>query len=228
MPATAFSKPTEKIPPQQLARLIGTPVLSLLIIVTVAWLVRPLVTGALASSAVSNSDVTLLHWFRSHATTLVDGVFVFIALLGAPGTLAVIAVIGAVVLYRRRLWTVLTVWLEAFAGSSLLSVGIKHIYARPRPAGATEFLHGTSFSFPSTHALTSMVAFSTIAYTLGILHEDSSRWKRTIAIGAPLLIAAIGLSRLYLGVHYLSDVVAGFVIGVVWATVCIVTLHRYK
>ncbi len=228
MQATAFSKPTEKNAPQQLARLIGVPVLSLLIIVTVAWLVRPLVTSMLASSAVSNSDVTLVHWFRSHATALVDRVFVFIALVGAPVTLAVIAVIGAFVLYRRRLWTVLTVWLEAFAGSSILSVGIKHIYARPRPAGAAEFLNGTSFSFPSTHALTSMVAFSTIAYTLSILHEDSSRWKRTIAIGAPLLIAAIGLSRLYLGVHYLSDVVAGFVIGLVWATVCIVTLHRCK
>ena len=228
MQVTASVQRTKKVPATQIRQMVVLPVCSLLAIVAVAWIVRPLVSSALSSVFVTNSDLTLLHWFRSHSVTLLDNIFVFIALLGAPVTLAMIAMLGAVFLWRKRMWMLLTVWVEAFGGSSVLTVGIKHIYLRQRPAGATEFLHGLSFSFPSGHALGSLVAFSTIAYTLHMLHPGSRCWSNATAVGAPLLIFAVGLSRLYLGVHYLSDVLAGLLIGAVWATVCIVTLRKYR
>ena len=206
-------------------RLIVAPVSVLLILLVVAWFARPVVNEILHSAHVSELDLTLLHWFRSHATSAFDSVFVFIALIGSPGALVVVAIVGAIVLARSRRWSLLISWIEAFAGSSILAVGIKHIYVRPRPAGAAEFLHDTSFSFPSTHAVSSLIAFGMTAYLLNMLRPNSGGAKFFAGIVAPLFIFAIGLSRLYLGVHYLSDVLAGFVIGGVWLCVCIVALR---
>ncbi|HKO15135.1 MAG TPA: phosphatase PAP2 family protein [Gemmatimonadaceae bacterium] len=94
-------------------------------------------------------------------------------------------------------------------------------FQRPRPPGAARFLHGASFSFPSGHALGSVIGFGMLAYLLAGFWSPARRHRFLVAATADLLVLAIGLSRLYLVVHYLSDVIAGYAAGLVWLAACI-------
>ncbi|MEP6764601.1 MAG: phosphatase PAP2 family protein [Gemmatimonadaceae bacterium] len=221
-----MTKGTEKPSRSEFARLILIPASVLLLVLMTAWIARPVVNGVLGDSAVMRLDLTLLHWFRSQATGALDATFVFIALLGAPVTLGVVSVVGAVLIYRRRQWGLFIVWIEATSGSSALSVGIKHMYLRPRPQDAGKFLHDMSFSFPSTHALGSMVVLGMVTLAIAVLQKGRNGITKTAKVVIPILIVLIGLSRLYLGVHYLSDVAAGFGVGGIWLFVCIVTFQK--
>ncbi|MEP6779650.1 MAG: phosphatase PAP2 family protein, partial [Gemmatimonadaceae bacterium] len=201
------------------------PLLALLIMLGVAWLTEPIVNGVLHNDSVAQLDLTLLHWFRSQATDTSDALFVFISLLGAPVTMIAVSIVGAALIYRQHAWRLLVVWIAATSGSSALTQVIKHRFNRPRPGGAEIFLHGTSVSFPSGHAVGSIVVLGMIIFILNTRHKVRNGYLLGVNVGLPMLIAAIGLSRLCLGVHYGTDVVAGFLIGGVWLFVCIVTLR---
>jgi membrane-associated phospholipid phosphatase len=115
---------------------------------------------------------------------------------------------------------VFAAWLAAFGGAGLLTIVLKNLIRRPRPAAATEFLYDTTFSFPSGHALGSLVGYGMLAYVVGSTWVESRRDRLRLAIATAVLVIAIGLSRLYLGVHYFSEVVAGYAVGVLWLSVC--------
>jgi undecaprenyl-diphosphatase len=135
--------------------------------------------------------------------------------------MAVIGAGGALLLLLRRNWLILAAWVGAFGGAGLLTVILKNLIQRPRPVGAAEFLFGTTYSFPSGHALGSLVGYGMLAYVIGSMWVDSRRARTRLVIATAVLVIAIGLSRLYLGVHYFSDVVAGYAVGVLWLSVCI-------
>jgi undecaprenyl-diphosphatase len=81
------------------------------------------------------------------------------------------------------------------------------------------------YSFPSGHAMISMVVYGAIGY---LLVKQLGKWRIAIASGTLLLITSIGLSRLYLGVHWPTDVVAGYAAGIVWLMTCILSLEIWQ
>jgi undecaprenyl-diphosphatase len=135
--------------------------------------------------------------------------------------MAVIGATGALFLFVRRKWIVLAAWVAALGGAGLLTIVLKNLIRRPRPVAAAEFLNGTTFSFPSGHALGSLVGYGMLAYVVGSTWVDTRRGRLRLAIAVAVLVIAIGVSRLYLGVHYFSDVIAGYAVGVLWLSVCI-------
>ena len=96
-------------------------------------------------------------------------------------------------------------------------MALKATFHRTRPEFAAEF-HMTSWSFPSGHAMDSLISYGLLAYWL---RTKFSEWRVLIRITAIAVILLIGYSRIYLGVHYLSDVLAGYSAGMVWLIVCI-------
>jgi undecaprenyl-diphosphatase len=116
---------------------------------------------------------------------------------------------------------VLIGWGAAFAGGGVLILALKRIIQRPRPLYGAAFLHGESFSFPSGHAMGALIGYGMLAYVLVIVWAERRRAQVAVVAIAAVLVAAIGLSRLYLGVHYFSDVVAGFAAGTVWLAACV-------
>ena len=103
----------------------------------------------------------------------------------------------------------------ALGGSALLNLATKQLFARERPSLWESIAPETSFSFPSGHAMGSM----TLAVVVALLAWPT-RW-RWIAIGAmAFFVAMVGLSRIYLGVHYPSDILAGWLAASVWAVGC--------
>jgi undecaprenyl-diphosphatase len=107
----------------------------------------------------------------------------------------------------------------AAAGGQILNTALKLVYGRPRPETALRWLEIDSLSFPSGHATSSAVIYLTLAVLLARLTDNKER--KAYLIGSALLLSFfVGLSRVYLGVHYPTDVVAGWALGIAWAQLC--------
>jgi undecaprenyl-diphosphatase len=129
----------------------------------------------------------------------------------------VLAVGGS--LLARRQHHALALLLAATIGGILLNDFLKGIFARPRPIAELHLTEVRSLSFPSGHAMESAIIYLTLAALLARL--VTTRALKLYFIGlAMFMIFVIGLSRVYLGVHYPSDVLAGWSAGLAWALLC--------
>lgn len=141
-------------------------------------------------------------------TSLGDSRFVY------PMTGLVAAVLA---LRGRRVSAILFV--ASVGGGGLLEVLLKLAYQRPRPDLVVPLVRVDSFSFPSGHATLAAVFFGGVAAI--VFHVTPRRGARASAVAAAVLVAgSVGLSRVYLGVHWATDVAAGFLIGLFWVVVC--------
>ena len=164
-------------------------------------------------------DVLASEWLQSRASDRGTIVFTWISWLGdtaLPGLL--LAAVG-ILLYRRR-WTAATTVVVASVGAPLLDAVLKRVFQRGRPEDAIEFITGMTWSFPSGHAMSSLVGYSVVAYFRLEREEDPHR-RRVIVLSTCLVILAVGFSRLYLGVHFLSDIAGGWLAGAVWLLACL-------
>ena len=185
------------------------------------WLFAAVTEDVVQHDSLTRFDLTLETLIRAHSTPLGDRIFTVVSALGSPPIMAAIGAGGALLLLVRRRWVTLTAWVGAFGGAGLLTLVLKNLIQRPRPVDATTFLYGMSFSFPSGHALGSLVGYGMLAYLIGSMWIESTKERVRLGIATAVLVLAIGISRLYLGVHYFSDVVAGYAVGILWLSVCI-------
>ncbi|WP_437797640.1 phosphatase PAP2 family protein [Sorangium sp. So ce693] len=157
-----------------------------------------------------------------HASSSSAGVAALRAftLLGTFWALALLAVVVAAALLRRGRRVLAVGWLSALAGGGLLNTALKALFARPRPTFADPLAVAAGWSFPSGHSMGTFVAFGMLSY-LGLLLLRTLRARLALVALALGWTVAMGFSRMYLGVHYLSDVLAGFAAGTVWLAVCI-------
>jgi undecaprenyl-diphosphatase len=139
--------------------------------------------------------------------------------------MTVLAFAGALLLATLGEWIVLGGWAAAFAGASLIDHWLKLTIHRPRPVYAGALLHHPSWSFPSGHAMGSLVGYGMLAYVLMLHASGNRRTQGWIAAMAGLLVLAIGISRLYLGVHYFSDVMGGYAAGLLWLSACVTAVE---
>jgi undecaprenyl-diphosphatase len=171
-------------------------------------------------AAITRFDVRFddgLHALATPIGLTIARVFSFI---GGPGAMAVLMFAGAIYLLVKRQRTFLYGWLIAFIGGGALDWALKAIFHRARPAFPQAFVHALGFSFPSGHAMGSLIGIGMLAYL--IIHSTGGRWADiTVGVTAALVVLAVGFSRLYLGAHYPSDVLAGFAAGLVWLAACI-------
>lgn len=148
----------------------------------------------------------------------------------ALGSIAIIVlVVFAVVAFLalRRQWRVMWLVLAASIGATILSTAFKHFVGRDRPDVVPHLREVTTASFPSGHATVSAAVYLTLAAILAQVVRG--RWTRTYCLLLPVfVVAAIGLSRVYLGVHYPTDVLAGWSLGLAWALVCWAAAHYLK
>ncbi|MFT3899166.1 MAG: phosphatase PAP2 family protein [Gordonia sp. (in: high G+C Gram-positive bacteria)] len=135
--------------------------------------------------------------------------------LGSTTVLTVIVVIATVIFLAFRQWrTTLMLLLGSISAYWLMRV-LKHLFDRDRPPVEDRLAHAAFQSMPSGHAMMSTIVFGLIAVGL----YRSSTWIRQhpdVLMLAPILTGAIGLSRVYLGVHWMTDVVVGWLFGVLW------------
>ncbi|MGA7731840.1 MAG: phosphatase PAP2 family protein [Chloroflexia bacterium] len=147
--------------------------------------------------------------------------------LGEPWTLYPVAgLVGARWVATGRKADALTLALS-IGGSGLLNKVLKLVVERPRPRHTLHRQDPSGSSFPSNHITMSLCAYGALAY-LALARQEKRpvRWRLSRLGLVALLIVAIGYSRIFLGVHYPSDVVGGWLVGVGWLGLCLL-LKRY-
>lgn len=139
-----------------------------------------------------------------------------ITALGGFTVLTLVAVIGVIALARTRRWRAAVVLAGVALGAELTSDLLKLAYARPRPELTAHGSYVYTHSFPSGHSTVSTAIYFTLAALLA--SAVARRGSRALILTTTaLLVLAIGVSRVYLGVHWPTDVVAGWAVGSIWA-----------
>jgi membrane-associated phospholipid phosphatase len=169
-------------------------------------------------------DDAVRAWFLAHQNPVVYKIAYAVTWIGAPTMMIILAIAAGAWFYHRHGRSQAGVVVAAPAAGGLLSGGMKVLYGRVRPAGAAIF-NETTFSFPSGHAATSAAVMVTLCYVLA--REQIISWPTAIVVGGsvPLLV---GISRLYLDVHWTTDVVGGWAVGLVVAAMSAALYERFR
>jgi membrane-associated phospholipid phosphatase len=183
----------------------------------VAFAVGVISGGALVRFDQSTADV--LHTYASEASKSTR-LFYIVGILGSLEALALVGVLVAVALLVQRSWLTLSTWLAAVLGGEALNLLLKDLFARPRPHFGHPLVVETSYSFPSGQAMESLVVYGMLVY-FTLLTLSSQKMRVASVGGAVVLVTLIGFSRVYLGAHYVSDVVGGFAAGGAWLSAVI-------
>ena len=174
--------------------------------------------------ATQEFDEAVLRWMAAHQTPVLEKVMFEITLLGTGIVVMTMVFISALFLWLSdhrfsALLLVIATW-----GGVVINSLLKNTFDRPRPQVFEWGAHVLTSSFPSGHAMSSTIAYGTVAYLAARLQRQ--RWARWLTfIIAGTLIVLISTSRLYLGVHYPSDVLAGSLMGLAWAGFCMAILE---
>lgn len=157
-------------------------------------------------------DEPILRLLHAHADATLDAVMVWSSRAGSALVLVPFNIIVAIYLYRQRVAARTWFWVLAVCGAALLNWLAKQSFARARPALWLSLAPETTYSFPSGHAMQTMAVAT--ALTCLLWHRGPWRWA-ALALGGGFVLL-VGISRMYLGVHYPSDVLAGWLASFAW------------
>ena len=149
-----------------------------------------------------------------------------LSLLGTPVVMAGLCLVLVTVLALQRQPRAATACVLIAGGGGALNMTLKAVVHRARPPGSELLLHGVSWSFPSGHAMGSLIGYGLLCY-VATQYWSMSRLANALLISAAsLLVLLIGVSRIALGVHYRGDVAGGWAIGGIWLVGCLLLLRR--
>lgn len=168
-------------------------------------------------------DQSILNFFVQTRVEWLSFAMLTITYCGSYLVVSELTALSALSFYIHGHFARIAPFLITVCGSALTTYGLKTIFSRARPLAEAFYLE-RSFSFPSGHATAAVALYGFMLYT--IWKFDKHIFRKPFAIFLAVLIFLVGLSRLYLGVHYLSDVLAGFAIGFIWLFIGI-KLHKY-
>ena len=170
-------------------------------------------------------DKSILLYLRSLHDPLRDRVMLAFTFFGEPNLLLALSVTLGIILWVRKHRSEARTIAVAGAGAIGLNILLKQLFARARPQLWERTVDVKFYSFPSGHAMISMVIYGLLGYLLGSRFPKQRWWIYSLTV---ILVAVIGLSRLYLGVHWPTDVIAGYTAGLVWLLACIFSLEVWK
>lgn len=177
-----------------------------------------------ARSALVALDGRVANWLHARAGGAALTFLYAVTQLHSPVALTVLSVAFAAVLGRLRQWYWVLTLAAAMGGGMLVNVVLKASYERMRPHFEDPLLVLTSFSFPSGHAAGATLFYGVLAAFL-VSRTYDWRWRAAIVAGAIVAVALVAFSRMYLGAHYLSDVLAAISSSTVWLVLCLSAGH---
>lgn len=187
-----------------------------------AWIADHVIEGQ-----TQTFDTAVLRWMGTHQLPWLSDVMVELTALGTGLVVMTMVAVAALFLWLTRHRHSAVLLLVSTAGAIVLNNILKVGFERPRPQVFQWGTHVTTSSFPSGHAMSAAAVYATIAYLAARLQEQRASRVATLVVAA-LVIVLISVSRVYLGVHYPSDVVAGVAIGIAWAAFCMATLEMMQ
>jgi membrane-associated phospholipid phosphatase len=206
-----------------LARRTTTP--AVLALVTAAWFAAILGCGILCGDLLrlierpdgsTSFDSGITSWMVAHRTEALTTIARLLSAVGSQKILVPVAGVAAVLLVGRRRLVLAGSVVAAWGGAILLYNLVKHFVHRPRPPADIWLMKVTSTSFPSGHATQSLATFMALAIVASALAAGAGGAAKGLAL---VVAAGVGWSRVYLGVHWTTDVIAGWLIAAAWITI---------
>jgi undecaprenyl-diphosphatase len=182
------------------------------------------IAGKVVSGKTTGFDDAAMKFMGAHQVPWISNAMVEITTLGTGIVVAMIIAVSALFLWLYNYRHSATLLLVTTLGGLVLNMVLKLGFHRPRPQFFDWGTHAMSSSFPSGHAMSSAIVYPTVAYLATRLQKThGGRFLTMLAAG--VLVILICFSRVYLGVHYPSDVLAGVVVGLAWSAFCMTTLE---
>jgi undecaprenyl-diphosphatase len=183
---------------------------ALLAFIFLAWSIA--VKNIFYTSTLVSLDTNLNMYTRSHLTVPQANFFLFFTSLANIEIIVLALVVISLILFLIRERITAAFFVGALGLGSAFSLFFKNLFLRPRPLDQVFVIAHRGFAFPSGHALISIIFYGFLGYIL--VHSFKKRWlKIIITIVTILVIFLIGVSRVYLGVHWATDVVGGWLLG---------------
>jgi membrane protein DedA with SNARE-associated domain/putative flippase GtrA len=204
-----------------------------------SWAFGGVVQDVVARDPLVRLDVEVLRFFHSHGEPYLTFAAVVFEAVFSPVVLLLASGVGGVVLallaYRRKdfkLGFAGTVLLATTFGTGALAGLFELLFSRPRPPASLQLVHAAGNGFPSSHAVVIVAVGAAVCYLYSLRPPDSrgGSWRAKSRVGLAVLSIAllVGFGRIYEGACYPSDVLAGWALGGVWASVCLTTAEVFR
>jgi len=186
-----------------------------LLMSTLTMLLMAKVHEEIAQPFLEHVDRQLMQVIHAHNTPALTRLAFTLSFIGSPTALIPGVALSAIVLWALKLRRDAVLLVTAIGGAALLDTILKLHFRRIRPTVPWALVTEHSFSFPSGHSVGAVVLYGTITYLIWS-HLHDFKQRAVVIVLALLLIAGIGASRVYIGVHYPTDVAAGYLVGLLW------------
>ena len=173
------------------------------------------------------ADVKIAQWLHAHSTPLLTQCLLVVTHLHDPISISLMVVLLSSFLIWKKKWYEFIAILLVVPGGMLLNLLIKEMFQRARPIFEQPFIMLTTYSFPSGHVAATTLFYGMLAALL-ISKTQTRIQSAFIVVIALAMIILVAFSRLYLGAHYFSDVLAAFFEGTAWLALCLTAVHTYR
>lgn len=181
--------------------------------------------AAVAEDVVTNDtltrlDVQLTAWMVANRVASLTELLSIVSWVHETVPLTLASLCGGLWLVHRREWRWLTSLVSVVPIGMTLNVGLKHLFQRARPVFDEPLVTLTTYSFPSGHVTGSTLLYGFVCAFV-FAHVESMFWRSVVGLAALSAVCAVAVSRIYLGAHYLSDVLGSFALAVAWLALCL-------
>ena len=201
-----------------------------LAILVAGWTFGEIAEHVVRGAPLTQLDAEIATWFHVNAIPRITDLMLFLSAINGVGAICVSGALFAIVLALRREWFWLLYLALALPGGFLLNMLTKAAFQRQRPSFDDPLVTLSSYSFPSGHTMGATLFYGTLAAFL-VPRVRTRVARLAIVCAAIMMIVLVASSRVYLGAHYLSDVLAAVAEGVAWLALCLIavaTLRRRR
>lgn len=202
----------------------------LLLLIAMSWLFGGISEDVVHGDPLTFIDKNVAEWLHERTTPRMLTLMQLITALGSAYGVTGGAVITAIVLWWKRRWYRLLALALVIPGGMVMAILLKIAFHRSRPSFNDSISIFQGYSFPSGHTMAAMLLYGLLAVFAVVAVQS---WRRRVGtvIGASVMVLLVGFSRMYLGAHYLSDVLGAAAAGLAWLVLCLTavdTLRRYR
>ena len=201
--------------------------LGIIVLVIAGLLFGLIAENVMRAGALTVLDIHIAQWLHAHGSPGLTQCLLIVTHLHDPLVISPVAALITVILFWKKRWCAGLAVIFAVQGGMLLNLLVKQQFHRARPSFENPLITLTTYSFPSGHVVASTVFYGALAALL-ISRTCSPGRTFYFFMMALAMIVLVAFSRLYLGAHYLSDVLAAFLEAVAWLALCLTVIQSYR
>ena len=192
-----------------------------------SWVFGKIAVDVVTGSPLLAVDARVSIWLHQHANAALTRVMLGITHAHSLAAIIAYTLVTAAFLIGKKYWYWLLALAVSIPGGLLLNTLLKYAYHRVRPSFDDPLLTLGTYSFPSGHTAGTTLFYGFLTALL-VSRIRTWSWRVALCMLAVLMIALVGLSRMYLGVHYLSDVIAAVAASTAWLALCLTTVDELR